>query len=194
MYAPSAVTARGYTHKFRFLPGNPGYEMVSRNYRRLVTHTSKLCRGFLEVESDIFDNKSGPLNITAPVAVVRFVPVPRNFLSRSLIQLTQICSPPLSKTPKHWSSCTETALWMQRRRGSMALNVSNTSMSLDDIHWDRFFLHSSRSLWLSHTSIFGQYIQSTHRLLWWLHCKSSSVCLGVVAGYRRCIWTQARRH
>ena len=54
VYAPSAIAARGYTRKFRFLPGAPGYVTVSR---RLVTDVVELPRSSLEVVySTTFNN------------------------------------------------------------------------------------------------------------------------------------------
>jgi hypothetical protein len=49
VYAPSAIVARGYAHKFRFLPENPGYVVVSKYCRLLVTDIPEPFKGFLEV-------------------------------------------------------------------------------------------------------------------------------------------------
>jgi hypothetical protein len=56
VYAPSAIVARGYTRKFRFLSGTPGYVKVSEYCRRLITDICESSQGFLEAESFMFNH------------------------------------------------------------------------------------------------------------------------------------------
>lgn len=169
MYAPSAIVARGYTRKFRFLPGAPGYVTVS--VKRIIY---------------VFNQHAHP--IVSVDGTHRLL----SFFVLISVSDNKFVSPQPSRTLNILSNYSEMALSTQRKQALTVSNVNNAAPPIlyftNNIPFSFLISDSTRRLWLPHPPIPGLFFQSTYRLLRRLRCQSRSVRIGGIGGCCRCIW------